>query len=203
MARPPKTQPDSELISAEEVNSISDLRNAYETAYIAYINLNTHNAITAHLMKVADDNAYAVILPLRQRLKNGTAELTPTDYANLGIHEDKTTRTPSTIPIKVPMAILIDSQPLNLTFEATEHTSESVHRAVLPRNHRVAREIAVIAAENEPSERNFHSISTTRHSRFTIVFTAAEVGMNMYIRLAYENNAGRGPFSLPVKAIII
>ena len=105
-------------ISAEKMNSISALRNAFETAYIAYSNPNKHNAITVHEMQIADDNAYTDILPLSQSLKNGLVSLTPEDYANLGIHEDKNTRTPTTIPTKVPMAVLVDSQPLNLTFEA-------------------------------------------------------------------------------------
>ena len=33
--------------------------------------------------------------------------------------------------------------------------------------------------------------------------SAAEIGMNVYLRIAYENSAGRGPFSLPMKAIVI
>ena len=73
----------------------------------------------------------------------------------------------------------------------------------MPRYYRVACEIAVIAQGTEPSEGDFHSIGTAGRSRFTVVFTAAEVGMDVYIRIAYENTAGRGPFSVPVKAIII
>ncbi|MGI9297136.1 MAG: hypothetical protein ACR2QC_04465 [Gammaproteobacteria bacterium] len=47
------------------------------------------------------------------------------------------------------------------------------------------------------------ALLTAGHGRFTIMFAAAQVGMNVYLRIAYENSAGRGPFSLPVKAIVI
>ncbi|MGI9297538.1 MAG: hypothetical protein ACR2QC_06540 [Gammaproteobacteria bacterium] len=198
------TQRATELgMTGEEVGDISALRVAYETAYTAYTNPNTHNAITVHQMRVADDNAYTVILPLRQRLKNGTAELTPEDYANLGIHEDKKTRTPSEIPTDVPTAILVESRPMALTFEATEQSTDGVNRVILPRYCRVAREIAVMAQGAEPADGDYHSLDNAGRSRFTIMFAAAQVGMNVYLRIAYENSAGRGPFSLPVKAIII
>ncbi len=129
--------------------------------------------------------------------------MTPEDYANLGIHQDKTTRTPAEIPIDVPMPVLVDSRPLNLEFEATEQTTEGVNRVALPKDCRVVREIAVLAQGVEPGEGDFHAIDTIGRSRFTIIFNAAEVGMDMYLRIAYENSAGRGPISQPVKAIII
>lgn len=190
-------------MTGEEVGDISALRVVFDTAYTAYTNPNTHNAITVAAMKVADDNAYAMILPLRQRLKNGTVELTPEDYANLGIHEDKTTRTPAETPTDVPTAVLVESRPMALTFEATLQTTDGVNRIRLPEYCKVAREIAVVAQGTEPAESDFHSIETVGRSRFTVIFSAAEVGMNVYLRIAYENTAGRGPFSLPIKAVII
>lgn len=190
-------------ITVEELDSINGLHALFFGAYSEYTSPKTHNAITVHAMKVADDNAYAVILPFRQRLKNGLVDLTPDDYANLGIHQDKTTRTPAETPIDVPMPLLVDSRPLNLEFEATEQSTEGVNRVALPKDCRVAREIAVLAADATPTDADFHTIDTIGRSRFTIVFSAPEVGMNAYLRLAYENSAGRGPFSQPVKAIII
>ena len=190
-------------ISAAEIGNIGNLRAAFEGAYSAYINLNTHNAISVAAMRIADENAFAVILPLRQRLKYGRAKLTPEDYANLGIHEDKKTETHAKTPTDVPTLLLVKSEPMHLTFEATEQTPQGANRAALPRRWRVAREIAVVAQGTTPTERDFYSIEESTHSRFAIVFSAAEIGMNVYLRIAYENSAGRGPFSLPMKAIVV
>ena len=190
-------------MSGEEVGNISALEVAYRAAYSAYTNPNTHNPATVYEMKVADDNAYAVILPLRQRLKNGTVPLIGTDYTNLGIHRDKETRTPAEIPTDVPTMVLVDSRPLALTFEATEQSTEAVNRLALPKDCRIAREMAVVAAGTQPADGEYHTIDTVGRSRFTLMFVAAEIGMNVYIRIAYENSAGRGPFSKAVSAIII
>ena len=191
-------------ISADEVTAIGVLRNTHQEAYAAYINPNTHNAIAVQAIKIADEKAFAVILPLRQRLKYGVAELTPEDYANLGIHEDKKTRTPSEVPTDAPRPVLVNSAPRTLTFEATEQTEEGANRSALPKNCRVAREIVVLPqGAAEPAEGDFHPIDSVGRSRFMLMFQPSEAGMNVYVRLAYENTAGKGPFSLPVKAVII
>lgn len=190
-------------ISADEVTNISVLRIAHETAYEKYSDINTHNTITVHAMKRADEDAYAVVLPLRQRLKNGVAELSDADYANLGIHEDKTTRSPAKIPEDVPMPALVKTQKRHLTFDAQEQTEEGANRIKLPKDCKVVRELAVLPQGQVPTEGDFHGIETVGRSRFTITFTAAEAGMDVHIRLAYENSAGRGAFSTPLLARII
>ena len=189
-------------IDANDIAEISQLRLQFESAYQVYKNPNTHNAITIGEMRIADNNAYTVILPFRQRIKMGKVELTPADYENLGIHKDKETRTPAEIPTDVPTAILVESRPMALTFEATEQSTEAVNRLKLPRGCRVAREMAIVPQGTEPTETDYHSLDNAGHSRFTIMFTAAEFGMIVYVRIAYENTAGRGPFSIPVRAVI-
>ena len=104
---------------------------------------------------------------------------------------------------EVPMPVLVKSQSLHLTFDATEQTPEGVNRVSLPRHCRVAREIAVMAQGTEPTEGDFHAIDTIRHSRFIIVFAAAEIGMSVYLRIVYETTAGRGPLSPQLRAVII
>ena len=190
-------------IDANDIAEISQLRLQFESAYQVYTNPNTHNAITIGEMRIADNNAYTVVLPFRQRIKMGKVELTPADYENLGIHKDKETRTPAEIPTDVPTAILVESRPMALTFEATEQSTDGVNRLRLPKYCRVARQIAVVPQGTEPTEINYHSLDNSGYSRFTIMFNAAEVGMNAYLRIAYENTAGRGPFSLPIKSVVI
>ena len=190
-------------ITAAEVTAFAALKTAYDNAYSTYYNPKTHTSISVAEMKVANENAYTVILPLRQRLKFGTVALTPEDYANMGIHEDKKTRTPSEIPTDVPRPFRVRSERLNITFEATEQTTEGTNRVALPKNCFVAREIAVLPQDATPTEDDFHTIPTVRRSRFTIVFKTAEIGMKVWLRIAYENSAGRGPFSMAVSEIII
>ena len=190
-------------ISAAEVTNINALKTAFDNKYSEYYNPKTHTSIVVAEMKTVDDNVYTVILPMRQRLKNGTVALTPDDYANLGIHEDKKTRTPTERPTDVPKPFWVKSERLAITFDATEQTTEGTNRVALPKYCKVAREIAVVAPGVEPTESEFHTIDTVGRSRFTLMFTAAEIGMKVYVRIAYENSAGRGPFSMPVDAIII
>ena len=190
-------------VSADEVLNILALRATFEAALNAYSDADKHNAITVQLMKDADYAAFAVILPLRQRLKNGVAALTAEDYAHLGIHRDKTTRTPAEIPTDVPTATWVKSDRLGLTYEATQQSPEGTNRLALPKDVRVARLLAVMPQGVEPTDGDYHPLETVTRSRFKLGFVIAEIGMNAYIRIAYENTAGRGPFSLPVKAIII
>lgn len=190
-------------ITAEEVIAISALKGAFDTAYATYINPTTHNAISVNAMKIANNNAFTVIFPLRQQLKKGKVPLTPDDYANLGIHEDKTTRTPSERPTQTPLAVVVKAEPKVLTVDATEQTTEGANRTATLNGNRIFREIAVVAPGTEPTEGDFYALDSVGRSRFQIVFNNAQVGMNVYIRLAYENSAGRGPISRSVKAIII
>ena len=190
-------------ITAAEVTSINALKTIYDSTYANYYNPKTHTSIIVAEMKVADNNAYTEILPLRKRLKFGAVTLTPDDFANLGIHEDKKTKTPVERPIEVPKPFWVNSARLAITFDATIQTTEGVNRTALPKYCKVAREIAVVAPDVEPTEADFHAIDTIGRSRFTIVFAAAQIGMKVYLRIAYENSAGRGPLSMPVDAIII
>ena len=190
-------------ITAAEVTNINALKTAFDSTYADYYNPKTHTSIVVGEMKIADDNAYTVILPLRQRLKNGSAPLTPDDFANLGIHEDKKTRTPSERPTDVPKPFWVNSERMAITFDATEQSTEGANRVALPKYCKVAREIAVVAADAEPTDSDYHTIDTIGRSRFTLMFSAAEIGMKVYVRIAYENSAGRGPFSMPVNATII
>ena len=189
-------------IDANDIAEISQLRLQFESAYQVYKNPNTHNAITIGEMRIADNNAYTVVLPFRQRIKLGKAELTPADYENLGIHEDKATRTPAEVPTDVPTLVIVEIRPMAITFEATEQSTEAVNRLRLPKRCRIAREMAIVPQGTEPTETDYHSLDTAGHSRFTLMFSAAEFGMNAYVRIAYENTAGRGPFSMPERAVI-
>ena len=185
------------------LGDISAAQTEYDAAYSAYIDPNTHNAITVRDMRVADDKAYGLVLPMRQQVKNGKVELTSEDYANLGIHEDKKTRTPVETPTDVPIAVLVESRPLVLTFEATLQSTDGVNRIALPKYCRVAREIAVVAQGTQPADGDYYPLDNAGRSRFMITFVAAQVGMNVFLRTAYENSAGRGPYSKAVSAIII
>ncbi|MGI9298125.1 MAG: hypothetical protein ACR2QC_09535 [Gammaproteobacteria bacterium] len=186
-----------------EIDNLRDLRAAFDVAFAAYRDPDLHTSVAVREMKIADARAFAAILPLRRRLKNGTAALTAEDYANLGIHEDKKTRTRAKRPADVPFAILVHSAELVLTFEAIDETADGRRRFVLPRGWRIAREIAVLPQGAAAAEGDFRAIDTVGRSRFSVSFVAADVGMNVYLRAAYENTAGRGPFSLPIKAVVI
>ena len=190
-------------VSAEEVAEIAALQSAFAAAYAAYTNPDTHNEISVANMRAADGRAFAAISPLRLRLKHGRAALTSADYAELGIHEDKKTRTRTKAPQDVPHAVLIESKPLSLTFEAVKQTPEGAHRFALPPRWKIAREVAIVAAGTEPADGDFRSLESAGRGRFAISFDAAQVGMHCYLRIAFENSAGRSPFSLPVKAIVI
>ncbi|MGI9337063.1 MAG: hypothetical protein ACR2P4_00945 [Gammaproteobacteria bacterium] len=190
-------------ITPDDVTGLLTLQTQWNAAYAAYRAPDTHNAITVEAMKIADNNMFTVVLPLRQRVKNGAAELSAEDYAQLTIHKDKTTRTPSQVPREEPVPVFIAAAPLNLTFEATLQTAEGVNRRALPEGYRVARMLAIVPMGAEPpAEGDYHSIDTVGSARFTLTFTTAEINSQAYIRIAYENTAGRGPFSHSVKNTI-
>ncbi|MGI9298644.1 MAG: hypothetical protein ACR2QC_12215 [Gammaproteobacteria bacterium] len=190
-------------VSQTEVGDLRDLRAAFDAAFAAYRSPDSHNAIAVAAMRAADLRAFAAVLPMRQRLKKGLAALTAEDYANLGIHEDKKIRTRAKRPADVPAAILVHSAELVLTFEAIDETADGKRRFVLPRGWRIARAIAILPQGTAAAEGDFRAIDTVARSRFSVSFVAADVGMNVYLRIAYENTAGRGPFSLPIKAVVI
>lgn len=190
-------------ISAAEIENLRDLRAKFDSAFAAYSSPETHTPIAVQEMGAADAAAFAAVLSLRRRLKNGTAKLTSEDYANLGIHEDKKTRTRAKTPVDAPILLLTNSAPLSLAFAAAEVAGETEKRAHLPRGWRIAREMANRPQGVEPADGDFRALNSVGRSRFAVSSTAAQVGMNAHLRIAYENAAGRGPFSLPVKAIII
>lgn len=191
------------LVTAAEIISITNLRVAFEAAYNAYRNPLTHGQETIRLMRAADEDMLTVILPLRQRLKHSQL-LQPADFGPLGINEDKTTRTPSQLPTEVPTATWLESTRLNILFEASQQSPDGTNQLRVPiRGYRVARQMTTLAAGVTPTEADFHDIDASTHSRFLLTFTVAELGMIVWIRIAYVNNVGQGPWSIPVKATII
>lgn len=190
-------------ITPADIAMLLGLQSQWNAAYSAYRSPATHNAIAVEAMKTADDKMLAAVKPLRKRVKYGTAALTAEDYAQLTIHRDKETRTPAQKPIEEPVPVFVHFEPLNLTFEAKQQTAEGIHRRGLPRGYRVARMLAVLPPGAEPSDADFRPLDTIGRSRFTITFADNDIGKYAHLRIAYENTAGRGPFSHSVKAPII
>lgn len=185
-------------ISAAEVTRLFALLTAFLLAYARYTNPDTHGQAAVHAMKVADKNAFAVILPLRQKLKY-SGLLKPRDYLALGIHENKTSRTHAAVPNTVPDFMLIAWHPLLLIFALHNGT----HRTALPRRHKIAIEIAIVEAGVIPTESDYRFHNPSSRSRFKFIFDAHQIGMHIYVRIAFENNAGRGQLSPPKQAIIV
>ena len=190
-------------VSAAEVASLAALRADFDAAYMAYSHPDSRTSVAVQKMRAADGAAYSAVLPLRQRLKHGAAALTSADYAELGIHEDKKTRTRAKTPEYVLHLILVKASPLYLVFEAKSDSGEHGRRYVLPKDWRIAREVAILPQGAKPAEGDFRAIDSVGRVRFGISFAASQVGMNVYLRIAAENRAGRGPFSQPIRAIVI
>ncbi len=190
-------------VTAEQVTSLINFNSAFQTAYNNYIDPDTHGPKAIREMREMDDAAYTFVLPLRQAIKNGMVTLTTDDYLHLFIHEDKTTRTPAEVPTDAPTLVLVDRRAMALTFDTTMQTTEGVNRVALPRNTKVARQIAVLPQGTEPTDGDFHPMDYIGRGRFTVMFTEPEVGMNAFLKVAYENSAGRGPWSMTEKAVIV
>lgn len=190
-------------VSLEEINELSELQVAFTTAYDVYAEPTTKTQIATANVKTEYKKANPVMANLQQRLKNGYAELTDEDYAVLGIHKDKTTRTPKTIPATVPMPVWVSANKRQIVVDATEQTAGTIKRVAVPDGCRIAIQVAIMPQDIPPTDGDYKTRNPSGKSRFTLDFDVSDAGKNAYVILAYQNNAGRGNWSQPLKAIII
>ena len=164
-------------VTADQVTTFLENVSAYSTAYSAYLNPNTHNAITIATMRSAYDTSLNFVRPLRQQVKNGAATVTDDDYANLFIHKDKPTSTPSVRPDTAPALVFLGAVHLNQTYEAQIQSTEGVNRVALPQGVQIARELAVVATGTVPTEADYFPMDLVGRGRFNVMFVNAQVGM--------------------------
>ena len=125
------------------------------------------------------------------------------DYAILGINKDKTTHTPAIIPDTSPLAFFLQAAKRMITWEAKQQFPGGESRAAMPEGNWLRIQAATVAQGVIPTEADYKPQASSGKTRFVTKHTVAEIGMDIWVRLAYENSAGMGPWSIGVKAVII
>lgn len=184
---------------------IADLA-LWTTALTAHKTAATHNTITIEAMRMQYAISNKLVADLRQQIKRSTVELPAADYENLGIHSDKTTRTPAPIPMVSPTNTLLASNHLvNRISTAESNQGDENHRSKPLGVQRVGRKIALVAqGATAPVAADYHAIDSVGSIIFDIVFNPLEVDMNCYLITWYINSRGEAePESPPLMFIVV
>ncbi len=141
-----------------------------------------------------------IIKELKKSLKsNVLITLTDDDYSNLYIHRDKTTRTKSVIPKISPQVDLVDTSHLTNSFEIALPNLPDLDHKGLPKGvSQIVRQLAIMPITDPmgvPKESDFKTLDPISTANFLLVFDESDVSKIGFLKVAYSNTAGVGPFS--------
>ena len=170
----------------------------WTAALALYIDPNTHTPAAVQNARAQYNLFHRSILALRRQLKNSQdIDLTADDYAALGVHKDKTTRTRPPVPNIAPVNVLHATHHLvNEFITSAPTTSEVHHRALPPGVQRIGRALALTDAGITPSRDEYHAIAAVGTSTHKIKFAPADEGKVGWLITWYVNTRGEmGPES--------
>ena len=189
-------------ISLEQVLSMLDWHDRYSIAYKKYIDPQQHNrAIIAEMAKLYKEGV-EMVSGLRQQMKHDTQiTLNADDYINLGIHDDKKTYTKATKPTTAPVLVVAEIKPRSNKFQSVTYDEAGKMRHYLPRLTQLI--IKTAYSHTKPEAKDYDVAMVSSKAIFTII-TPPEVKKSMkgFIKAAYRNNAGEGPYSKPLEFAI-
>lgn len=178
---------------------------AWSAAFNAYKNPETRTQPVNSEMKRLYKDYEALVRGIRQQVKNlQGVPLTGDDYAALGIHQNKTTRTRHTRPDYAPSIKLIRIAHLENEFEVQHPDSVNINRLALPTGLKLARKLAITEPLDPPPEASaYEPIDEAGRGKFTLNFDLAQEGKIGYIICSYFNSRGEhGPESPPLRFYI-
>ena len=182
------------LTPEQYINFLSAFRNFFN-AYEKYQNPATRTPAVV----ITNKKTYKIVKKqwdiLKQQIKNDkTIEpLTAEELIIVGIHTDKETRTPATIPADAPVIVEIGR-----SFHITKFQAQN-----RPYKSRLLVKVAYPAAGTEPTESDYQIAEETGRKNFTIIAPSKIAkGTVAYLKGFYVNNKGNGPESRPIKFVV-
>ena len=189
-------------VQITEINDMNGLQVNVKAAYDKYADPITKNAITVQAMKEQYEKVRPVFKTFQQRLSYGLVELTSEDRNVLDIPQRKRP-TRNTKPTIVPFPVWVKAEKRGLVIDAVDQSEEARKREALPNGCQVAVLVAITAQGVEPTEADYQTRQPSTRSRIRLEFEVEDMGKNAYIKLAYQNTAGRGSWSQSLQAVII
>ncbi|MBE8189286.1 MAG: hypothetical protein HAW58_00065 [Candidatus Thioglobus sp.] len=179
----------------------------WDANYLKYLDPATHNRAvileTERLYKIT----YATISGLQQQVKNNAeVELIGDDYTQLGIHLDKTTRTPTPVETVAPNIVMVKASRLSNEFYTTYPDPEGNAHRRLPHRNNLLIKVAHVAssAEPPPAENDYDEVYQSGRSTFTLVAPIdTPLGTIGYVKACYSTFTGKmGPSSEAFQFVI-
>ena len=190
-------------ITTEQQTAITNMLSVWVDLYNKYIDANQRTRAVIRDIANLYDTDLSYIHDFQQSLKNNVnITLTGEDRHALGIHEDKTTRTPVPRQEVAPNIVEVEVSHLSNTFQTSypDTAGNSHHR--LPAFNQLLHKTAFPAAGAEPTDADYISISG--RSKFNIQAPRDTTpGTKGYVKCSYVNSRGEmGPESAPFEFIV-
>ena len=188
----------------EWLSAFSVLFTQFDANYKLYINREERTTAIVAAMKTLNKQLTDMIRAMQRRVKN-TYELIDADYNALGVHKNKETRTPSTIPEIAPLPVGVSWDPRRAVVEGSGQSTESFNRFGLPNKQKtwLVSRWGFAPQGTAPETVALVQFKTIGRSRLTIELEADKAGMVLFIQMAYRTNAGRGPWSRIVQINVV
>ena len=189
-------------VSIEQITALRVLYTAADASLQDYQNLEKKTTAVVRQTKVNVDAMWANFLALRKIVAATITELLEIDRDMFAL-PIPSPRTPSKKPVDVPIPKVDKVGSRVVYVKGVAQGDESTLRDRLPKYYSLIVEIVIqIAGAGEPVAGSFRLWRVTTKSRETITFDPEDIGKEVWIRMAYRNAAGRGPWSRSIKAII-
>ena len=189
-------------VTLQQVLSVLDWHDRYSIAYKKYIDPQQHNkAIIAEMAELHKEGV-ELVGGLRQQIKkNKKITLTADERAYLGIHLDKETYTKATKPTTAPVLVQAEIKPRSNKFQSITYDETGKSRHYLPRLTELI--IKTAYSKTKPEAKDYDVVMVSSKAVFTII-TPPEVPKRTkgFIKAAYRNNAGEGPYSKPLEFVV-
>ncbi len=173
-----------------------------------YVSVDTQTPTVVSTMRRLYVPYDKIIRALKKNLKsNILITLTDDDYSNLYIRRNKTTRTKAVIPKISPQLDLVETSHLTNKFKTSLPNLSDLDHKHLPKGAlQIVRQLAILPITEPmgvPKESDFKTLDPISAASFLLVFEGANVSKIGFLKVAYANNAGVGPFSKEVSFNII
>ncbi len=186
-------------IPDSQVAELTETQRQWAPAYAAYMDPNQRTRAVIMDMEKRFKAADAPVRALQQGLKNNpNITLTGDDHTALGVHVDKTTRTPVPVQTVAPLVEAYEMRHMETKFRTSYPDSAGDFHRRLPAYNSILIKTAFTAADAPaPAAADYDHITMSGRSRFTVVAPPnTPVGSHGYVKCAYVNSRGEaGPDS--------
>ena len=184
-------------ISVEQYNDLFFAQiDDWEPIYLMYKDPQKQTPAVIEKIRREYEKIHKMVKELQRQVKNdkSIAPLTSDERKALGIHTDKETRTPATIPADAPVIVEIGRDFHSTKFQVKNR----------PYKARLLVKVAYPAAGTEPTESDYQIVEETGRKNFTII-APSEIakGTVGYLKGIYFNNRGEsGSESRPIQFVV-